>query len=98
MLTSHVPPSIVSKRFLTSYPWSGSSARSPNTPYLSDKFLLVHTEYACRVCIDSVVLSRPEFPRGSSVQIRRSSETAISHPATSGAETRVQTAVLKSCQ
>src|SRR6266567_6580759 len=51
MLTSHVPPSIDSKRFLTSYPWSGSSARSPSTPYLSDKFHAIHTEYACRVCI-----------------------------------------------
>src|SRR5216683_1731866 len=53
MLTSHVPPSIDSNRFLTSYPWSGSSARSPRTPYLSDNFPGVHTEYACRVCICS---------------------------------------------
>src|SRR5438045_8881143 len=52
MLTSQVPPSIDSKRFLTSYPCSGSPFRSPSTPYLSDNLSTTHTQYACTVCND----------------------------------------------
>src|SRR2546430_11626148 len=58
MLTSQVPPSIDSKRFFTSYPWSGSPFRSPSTPYLSDNLSSNHTQYVCRVCIALIRLSR----------------------------------------
>src|SRR4029077_5548936 len=51
MLTSQVPPSMASKRFFTSYPWSGSAFRSPSTPYLSDMISTKHTQYVCPVCI-----------------------------------------------
>src|SRR2546425_6686318 len=58
MLTSQVPPSRDSNRVLTSYPCSGSSARRPKIPNLSDiqpsPFFLMHTAYAYSVCIGAV--------------------------------------------
>src|SRR5258708_6742940 len=56
MLTSQVPPNRDSKRVLTSYPCSGSSARSPRIPNLSDMqqcpLFPMHTAYAYSACID----------------------------------------------
>src|SRR5438309_9214442 len=49
---------MASKRFFTSYPWSGSPFRSPSTPYLSDNLSSKHTQYVCRVCIAFAPLSR----------------------------------------
>src|SRR5437016_8716039 len=76
---------MASKRFLTSYPCSASSARSPSTPYLSDTVPTTHTQYVLRVCMRPQAVSRDlcfvdsATPRATARRRKASQEASPTH-------------------